>query len=146
VKYKIQGVTMSSKNDKEYFIAVKTEYKLLERKYLKYKENLKKWENRIDLARQAGKSDLQIDAESQVEIIRNEIKYLTDKLVNLKIEVEKTVRAIHESPQQLSIDPNKLLADINNLIGDSRSMEIEKDINKINADNELEELKKKMES
>ncbi|RKX87321.1 MAG: hypothetical protein DRP58_03040 [Spirochaetes bacterium] len=137
---------MSSKNDKEYFIAVKTEYKLLERKYLKYKENLKKWENRIDLARQAGKSDLQIDAESQVEIIRNEIKYLTDKLVNLKIEVEKTVRAIHESPQQLSIDPNKLLADINNLIGDSRSMEIEKDINKINADNELEELKKKMES
>jgi len=63
--------------------------------------------------------------------------------VNLKIEVEKTVRAIHESPQQLSIDPNKLLADINNLIGDSRSMEIEKDINKIKADNELEELKGK---
>ncbi len=137
---------MSSKNDKEYFIAVKTEYKLLERKYLKYKENLKKWETRISLAKEARKVNLQMEAENQVEIIRNEIKYLTDKLVNLKIEVEKTVRAIHESPQQLSIDPNKLLADINNLIGDSRSMEIEKDINKINADNELEELKKKMES
>jgi len=61
-----------------YLITVKTEYKLLEKKYTKTRETLAKWENRINLARQAGKPNLQIDAESQVEIIRNEIKYLTE--------------------------------------------------------------------
>ena len=72
-----------------------------------------------------------MEAEGRSEIIRNDIKYLTDQLMSLKIEIEKAVRAIHESPQQLSIDPNKLLADMNNLIGDGSAMELEKNIDRI---------------
>lgn len=135
-----------SKNDREYLITVKTEYKLLEQKYIKAREDHKKWENRVNLARQKGKTNLQMEAEGQAEIVRNDIKYLTDQLLSLKMEVEKAVRAIHESSQQLSIDPDKLLADLNNLIGDSGAMELEKDINGIKADNELERLKREMES
>ena len=137
---------MDSKIDQEYLITVKTEYKLLEQKYITARENLKKWENRVNLAKQNGKISLQMEAEGRAEIVRNDIKYLTDQLMGLKIEVEKAVRAIHESPQQLSIDPNKLLADLNNLIGDGNTMELEKDINGIKVDNELERLKKEMDS
>ena len=141
-----------SKNDREYLITVKTEYKLLEKKYIKAMEDLKKWEARVNLAKQKGITGLQMEAEGQAEIVRNNIKYLTDQLMELKAEVEKAVRAIHESPQQLSIDPNKLLADLNNLIGDGVQTglkpvsELEKDINGIKVDNELERLKKEMES
>ncbi len=135
-----------SKNDREYLIIVKTEYKLLEKKYLKAREDLKIWESRVNLAKEKGKTDLQMEAEGRAEIVRNDIKYLTDQLMSLKMEVEKAVREIHESPQQLSIDPNKLLADMNNLIGDRNTIELEKDINRIKADNELERLKKDMES
>ena len=135
---------MDSKIDQEYLITVKTEYKLLEQKYITARENLKKWENRVNLAKQNGKTSLQMEAEGRAEIVRNDIKYLTDQLMGLKIEVEKAVRAIHESPQQLSIDPNKLLADLNNLIGDGDTMELEKNINGIKVDNELERLKREM--
>ena len=134
-----------SKNDREYLITVKTEYKLLEKKYIKAREGLKKWEGRVNLARQKGKTGLQMEAEGRAEIVRNDIKYLTDQLMSLKMEVEKAVRAIHDSPQQLSIDPNKLLADLNNLIGNGNTMELEKDINGIKVDNELERLKRDME-
>jgi phage shock protein A len=137
---------MSSKNDKEYLISIKTEYKLLEQKYIKTREDLKKWETRVNLAKEKGNTNLQMEAEGRAEIVRNDIKYLTDQLMGLKTEVEKAVRALHESPQQLSIDPNKLLTDMNNLIGDSNNMELEKDINGINVDNELERLKKEMDS
>ncbi len=138
---------MSSKNDKEYLITIKTEYKLLEQKYIKNREDLKKWETRVTLAKEKGNTNLQMEAEGRAEILQNDVKYLTDQLIGLRLEVEKAVRAIHESPpQELSIDPNKLLADMNNLIGDGNTMELEKDINRIKADNELERLKKEMES
>ncbi|MCK5152812.1 MAG: hypothetical protein KAQ93_00510 [Spirochaetales bacterium] len=137
----------NSKNDREYLIAVKTEYKLLEKKFLKAKEKLDKWETRTSLAEEKGKTNLQTEAESQAEIFRSKINYLTDQLIGLKVEVEKAIRTIHISPQQqLSIDPNKLLTEMNNLIGDNNSLSLEKEIKIINVDNELEELKKKMES
>lgn len=138
---------MSSGNDKEYLITIKTEYKLLEQKYIKIREDLKKWETRVTLAKEKGNINLQMEAEGRAEILQNDVKYLTDQLTGLKLEVEKAVRAIHESPpRELSIDPNKLLADMNNLIGDGNTMELEKDINKIKADNELERLKREMDS
>ncbi|MCK5200097.1 MAG: hypothetical protein KAR21_17190, partial [Spirochaetales bacterium] len=62
-----------SKNDREYLITVKTEYKLLEKKYIKAREGLKKWEGRVNLARQKGKTGLQMEAEGQAEIVRNDI-------------------------------------------------------------------------
>ena len=138
---------MDSKNHKEYLIAIKTEYKLLEKKYLKAREKLEKWETRVNLAEEKKKLNLKADAESQVEIIRNDIKYLTDQLMSLKTELEKTARVIRESPkQQLSIDPNKLLLDMNNLIGDKNTLIFEEEMKIIKVDTELEELKKKMES
>ncbi|MCK5674387.1 MAG: hypothetical protein KAH95_13485 [Spirochaetales bacterium] len=138
---------MDSKNDKEYLIAVKTEYKLLEKKFLKTREKLEKWEKRATLAEEKGKSKLQSEAEAQAEIVRNDIKYLTDQLVGLKVEVEKALETTRKSPQQqLSIDPNNLLAEMNTLIGNGQSLEFDKRFKIIQVDNELEELKKKMES
>ena len=137
----------NSKNDREYLIAVKTEYKLLERKYLKAMEKLKKWEARAHLAENKGELNLKTIAENQAEIIRNDIKYLTDQLVNLRVEVEKAAKTISRSPQQqLSVDPNKLLKEMNLLIGNETPSSLEKEINIIKVDNELEELKRKMES
>jgi len=137
----------NSKNDREYLIAVKTEYKLLGKKYLRAMDKLKKWELRAILAKDKGKLNLKTIAEDQTKIIKNEIKYLTDQLVGLKVEVEKAVKAIRESPQQeLSVDPNKLLKEINLLIGNENPSILEKEINIIKVDNELEELKRKMES
>ena len=138
---------MDSKNDKEYLITVKTEYKLLEKKFLKTREKLEKWEKRATLAEENGKYQLQSEAEAQAEIFINDIKYLTDQLVKLKIEVEKAVKANFESSKKkLSIDPNKLLAEMNTLIGDGQSLEFDKELKIIQVDNELEELKKKMDS
>ena len=138
---------MDSKNDKEYLIAVKTEYKLLEKKFLKTREKLEKWEKRATLAEEKGKSKLQSEAEAQAEIVRNDIKSLTDQLVGLKVEVEKALETTRKSPQQqLSIDPNNLLAEMNTLIGNGQSLEFDKRFKIIQVDNELEELKKKMES
>ncbi len=135
------------KDDREYFISVKTEYKLLETKFLKARDKLVKWETRAILAEEKGESSLQSEAENQVEIIRNDINYLTDQLMGLKKEVEKAVTAIRELPQQqLSVDPNKLLAEMNTLIGDRQSLNLEKEIKTIKVDNELERIKKKMES
>ena len=134
----------NSKNDKEYLIAVKTEYKLLEKKYLKAVDKFKKWETRAKLAKEKNKSNLQAEAEGQAEIIRNNIKHLTDQLVGLKIEVKNAVKRIRETPQQLSIDPRKLLTEMENLIGDGSTMELENDINEIKVDNELEKLKREM--
>ena len=132
---------LNSKNDKEFLIAVKTEYKLLEKKYLKAQDKLKKWETRINIAGQAGKVNLKIEAEEQAEIIRNNIKYLTEQLSGLKQEVEKAVNEIKIQPRKLSIDPNKLFADIKNLIGNSSTLILEKQINEIKVDNELKRLK-----
>jgi phage shock protein A len=138
---------MDSKNDKEYLIAVKTEYKLLEKKFLKTRDKLDKWEKRATLAEEKGKFNLLSEAEAQAEIVRNDIKYMTDQLVGLKVEVEKAVDTTRKSPQkQLSIDPNNLLEEMNALIGDGQSSEFDEELKIIQVDNELEELKKKMES
>lgn len=138
---------MDSKNDKEYLIAINTEYKLLEKKYQKAVEKLEKWETRVTLAEEKKKLNLKSNAEAQVEIVRNEIKYLNDQLMSLKLELEKAVKVIRASPRlQLSIDPDKLLYDMNNLIGDKSTFSFEEEMKIIKVDNELEELKKKMES
>ncbi|MCK5672702.1 MAG: hypothetical protein KAH95_04965, partial [Spirochaetales bacterium] len=91
---------MDSKSDKEYLITVKTEYKLLEKKFLKTREKLIKWNKRVTLAEEKGKSKLQSEAEAQAEIVKNEIKYLTEQLVGLKVEVERTLETTKKSPQQ----------------------------------------------
>lgn len=110
------------KNNREYLISIKTEYKLLEKKFLKAREKLGKWELRANLAEEKGKSHLKSEAEGQAEIIRNDINYLTDQLMSLKKEVEKAMKAIGELPQQqLSIDPGKLLEKMNTLIGGKES-------------------------
>jgi len=134
---------MNSKNDTEYLIAVKTEYKLLEKKYIKARENLKKWEDRVTLAKENNRDKLQAEAENQVEIIQNKIKHLINQLIELKVEVRKALKSITESTEQLSIDPDKLLKDLERLIGDS-TMNLEKDINTLKAENELEQLKNKI--
>jgi len=137
---------MDSKNDKEYLIAIKTEYKLLEKKYQKTKENLGKWEARVKLAGEKSKLNLKTNAEAEVEIIKNDINYITDQLMSLKLELEKVIRLIKESPkQQLTIDPNKLLFDMNNLIGNKNTLNFEEEMKILKVDTELEELKKKME-
>ncbi len=67
--------------------------------------------------------------------------------MGLKVEVEKAVEINRKSPQQqLSIDPKNLLAEMNTLIGDKQSFEFDNELKIIQVDNELEELKKKMES
>jgi|APSaa5957512622_1039677.scaffolds.fasta_scaffold75511_2 hypothetical protein len=135
----------NKQSEKQYFITVNTEYKVLEKKFLQVRENLKKWEQRVNLAKKNGKFELQIEAEGQVEIIGKKVRYITDQLMSLKMEVEKALKSLHKfSQQQLSIDPNKLLADMNNLIGDGDSMNLEKEFNNIEVDNELERLKKEM--
>jgi phage shock protein A len=134
----------NSKDDVEYLITVKTEYKLLEKKYLKNRENLKIWETRITLAKEKNNLNLQIKAEEQVEGFQGKIEYLSEKLMELKIELEKVMRSIKESPQKLSIEPDKLLADMNNLIGNSAELELEKDINTIKVENELDRLKREL--
>ena len=136
----------NSKNDREYLIAVKTEYKLLEKKYIKTIGKLKKWEARAILAENKGVLNLKTEAEDQTKIIRNDIRNLTDQLLGLKREVEKAVNSIQKSTRQLSVDPNKLLIEINRLIGKENPSNMEKEINIIKVDNELEELKRKMES
>lgn len=139
---------LSNKNsvwDREYLISIKAEYNLLEQKYISVRKELKKWEGRITLAEKNGKTYLKREAEGQAELIRNDISYLTDQLMGLKTEVEKTVSEIQKQPQQMSIDPNKLLADMKNLIGENNTLELEKEINEINADYELARLKKEME-
>ena len=135
---------MSSKNDKEYFITVKTEYKVLEKKYLNRQQELKKWENRSKLAKENNRKELQTEAESQVEIIRDNIKHLITQLIELEIEVKKTLESINKSTEQLSIDPDKLLKDLEKLIGNSSTMNLEKDINTIKAENEVQQLKNKI--
>jgi len=135
---------MSSKNDKEYFITIKTEYKVLEKKYLSRQQELKKWENRSKLAEENNRQKLQTEAESQVEIIRDNIKHLITQLIELEIEVKKTLESINKSTEQLSIDPDKLLTDLERLIGDSNTMDLEKNINTLKAENKLEQLKNKI--
>ncbi len=132
-----------SANDREYFITIKTEYMLLERKYLTNQKDLKKWENRVTLAKENNRDKLQAEAENQVEIIQNKIKHLINQLIELKVEVRKALKSITESTEQLSIDPDKLLKDLERLIGDS-TMNLEKDINTLKAENELEQLKNKI--
>lgn len=139
---------INPKSNRDYLITVKTEYKLLEQKYIIAREKLKKWEARVNLAKEIGKTGLMMEAEGQAELVRNDIKYLTDQLMGLRTEVEKAVGAIRESTLQLSVDPNKLLADLKNLIGDDEKPGLkpglEKDINEIKVNNELERLKKEM--
>ena len=135
---------MSSKNDKEYFITIKTEYKVLEKKYLSRQQELKKWENRSKLAEENNRKKLQTEAESQVEIIRDNIKHLITQLIELEIEVKKTLESINKSTEQLSIDPDKLLTDLERLIGNSNTMDLEKNINTLKAENKLEQLKNKI--
>ena len=129
--------------DKEYFITIKTEYKVLEKKYLSRQQELKKWENRVNLAKGNNRDKLQAEAENQVEIIQNKIKHLITQLIELEIEFKKTLESINESTEQLSIDPDKLLKDLERLIGDS-AMNLEKDINTLKAENEFEQLKNKI--
>jgi len=135
---------MSSKNDEEYFITIKTEYKVLEKKYLSRQQELKKWENRSKLAEENNRKKLQTEAESQVEIIRDNIKHLITQLIELEIEVKKTLESINKSTEQLSIDPDKLLTDLERLIGNSNTMDLEKNINTLKAENKLEQLKNKI--
>jgi len=135
---------MSSKNGKEYFITIKTEYKILEKKYLTKQEELQKWENRAKLAKENSKIKLRTEAESQVENIQNSINHLINQLIDLKLEVRKALESINTTTGQLSIDPDKLLKDLERLIGDSSTMNLEKDINTLKAENELKQLKNKI--
>lgn len=136
----------NSQSDKEYLIAVKSEYILLQQKYRKVADELKKWETRVGLAEQNGKFDLKLEAQSRVEMLHNDIRGLIGELTTLKTEVEKAVKTVRESPEILSINPNKLLADLENLIGNSSEMELESNIKGIELENELEKLKNEMES
>ena len=136
----------NSQSDKEYLIAVKSEYILLQQKYRKVADELKKWETRVGLAEQNGKFDLKLEAQSRVEMLHNDIRGLIGELTTLKTEVEKAVKTVRESPEILSINPNKLLADLENLIGNSSEMELESNIKGIELENELEKLKHEMES
>ncbi len=83
-------------------------------------------------------------AEEQVEVFQTKIKYLSEKLMDLKTELEILIKGIKESPQKLSIEPDKLLAEMNNLIGNSTEMELEKNINSIKVENELDRLKREL--
>ena len=132
--------------DREYFITIKTEYKILEKKYLTKQEELKKWENRAKLAKENSKIKLLSEAENQVENIQDSIKHLVSKLIELKSEAGNALESTNKLPEQLSNNPAKLLKDMEKLIGDSKNIELENEIIDIEVDNDLKKLKEKIKS
>ncbi len=130
--------------DREYYITIKTEYKILEKKYLTKQEELKKWENRAKLAKENSKIKLQSEAENQVENIQDSIKYLISKLIELKSEAGNALESTNKLQEQPSVNPAKLLEDMEKLIGDSKNIELENKIIDIEVDNDLKKLKEKM--
>ncbi len=136
----------NSNEDRRYLIAVKTEYKLLEQKFTTARDELKKWNDRIILAKQKKMINLQAEAEKKAETIQNRIKYLTEELIKLKVEAERIIETAKTSPEKLSLDPGELLNNLKNLIGDDTPFELEKGIRNIKVDNELEKIKREMDS
>ena len=136
----------NSKNDLKYLVAVKTEYKLLEKKYISARDDLIKWNDRIQLAKQKDLLKLRTEAEKKAENIQSKIRYLTEELIKLKVEIERVMDTIQSIPQKLSPDPAELLSNLENLIGDGTSLKLEKEIEEIKADKELERIKRDMEN
>ncbi len=134
----------NSKDDRNYLIAIKTESKLLEQKFITAKDALKKWNDRIDLAKQKGLISLQTEAEKKAESIQDKIKYLTEELIKLKAETENIAKTIRSTPGELSIDPDLLLANLRNLIGEENKPTLEDEIREIKSENELDKIKENL--
>ena len=107
-------------------------------------EELAIWEDRIKMARGAGRSDLVQAAEEKVRDFREQIIRLNDEEADLKLKVNRLTEnlKILQHGFQRTIDTEVLLADMEMLLGEKDTME--EKFRDQEAQRELEELKKKL--
>ncbi|GHU24702.1 hypothetical protein FACS1894164_11950 [Spirochaetia bacterium] len=94
---------------KDQLFALLLTRKLTEKKILELREELAKWQNRVELARSAGKESLQKQAESETDNIKAQLEILTSECAALKKEIEDVQHsAAGIAARERSVDPDLL--------------------------------------
>ena len=131
--------------EKEFLLSILTSIKQLERKNKNLIDEKSKWENRILLARDAKRSDLESEAEIklkdvivQIESINAEKNALKDELIKAKVQLKNA-----KMDPDLTVNPEALLNQIETMVGESPD-NLKDEFDNVQADSALKDLKKQM--
>ena len=148
----IKGMDLSSA--KEYILGFISTVKLNEKQLQSLDDELTLWNSRVELAKSKGHPELALEAEKEVERIKNKQQQITLETSELKSQIEEMRRQLPLlAASERSIDPDlleqELLIAAGHLPGDEEKVRNERLFSKIEneaaAEAALSELKAKME-
>ena len=84
-----KGSNIENENKKEYLLSLLTRLRLNGKELEKLEEEIRIWEDRIELAGKAGKEDLVLEAETETGKLKTKTEELKTETTNLKDEIEK---------------------------------------------------------
>ncbi len=133
----------SAKNYVIEFIKVANQYK---DDFIEKIKQLKKWANRIELARDNNKPELVKEAESQFTKLSQEAEYLENEYKKMKMHVEVLKEQLAQKKGFIpKNDPSILLHKLENILKkDTDEVELEEKLKKASLEEKLESLKKKI--
>jgi len=132
------------KSAKEYVYTIIITLKETQKQKKDTSEELKKWHNRVELAKQHSRTDLETKASAKIDELNQKFQNLQSEETLLKQKVEtlqKELKRIKDMPE-LSMDPDQLLAEVEVMIDEPDSTQQEFD--ELSAESMLKELKKNM--
>ncbi|MBN2049220.1 MAG: hypothetical protein JW760_02145 [Spirochaetales bacterium] len=135
---------MDARSVRQYLIALMANLKQIKEKQKKLQEELTLWKNRINLAREKGRTDLEGAAVQRVEEITEQLRTLSAEEAELSREAfrMKTRLPAAQAETSKTVNTDLLLAELELLVGepDTLSRQFEEE----EAEAVLKELKKDM--
>ena len=144
---------MDISSAKEYIFGLISTLKLTEKKIQDIGADLDKWNSRVELARSGGHTDLALEAEKEVDLLKNKLRQLTRESSELKVQIEEMRQQLPLlAARERSIDPDlleqELLITAGYLPGEEEKIRTKRLFEKMEkdaaADAALSELKEKM--
>jgi hypothetical protein len=137
---------MDERSAKEYVVALITTIKNTRTKRKKLENEIETWKNRVKLARENGRSDLEAQAvqrvgekEQELDAIKTEEREFIRELHSAKAQL-KTI----QNQPSLSINPDLLLAELEMVVGEHD--ETGEKFREFEAEQALNDLKKQLDS
>ncbi len=135
---------LSPAQAREYTAQFVANMKELEKKRGELKQQFETWEQRVRLAKQHGKDDLVQQAMQRLKDISERHRELGREKRDLEVKVTLLKQRLRELERQprLSINANALLEQLEQVVGSEHHLK--ESISRVEADDKLEELRRKM--
>ena len=138
---------MTLADAKTYVMLYVTSSKQLEKDINELKANEKLWLDRINLAKSKGLEELAGEAEIKWQTINFKLSSLESEYADLKLKADLLMTRLKDKKNEFheSINTDSVLMQLEGIIGQSvTDMKTEQDLDKLDVDAKLDELKKKI--